>query len=217
MSKKPKKNALPSSTAPSETPEGVKARAALMPEVNGALVIEAYQKNLMGMDTDLVKIVEGLQTASKHVCGGDLAQMEAMLIAQATALQTIFASLAKRAALQEHLPHYQAFLGLAFKAQAQSRATISALVELKHPRHATFVQQANIATGPQQVNNGMSAQAERRKDPGARADAKPIVQNELLEVENNGSTNLDVGTTTAATSSNTEVEALGAVHRAQEL
>jgi len=45
--------------------------------------------------------------------------------------------------------HYQTFLGLVFEAQSQSRATISALVDLKYSRHATFVKQANIAHGPQ--------------------------------------------------------------------
>ena len=43
---------------------------------------------------------------------------------------------------------------MALKAQAQIRATNSALVDLKYPRQATFVKQANIAHGPQQVNNG---------------------------------------------------------------
>jgi hypothetical protein len=42
-----------------------------------------------------------------------------MLVSQATALQTIFTSLARRAAVQEQLRHYEAFLGLALKAQAQ--------------------------------------------------------------------------------------------------
>ncbi|HAL39836.1 MAG TPA: hypothetical protein DCP03_17725 [Polaromonas sp.] len=72
-----------------------------------------------------------------------------MLIGQATALQTIFTSLSKRAVQQEHMVHYQTFLGLVFEAQSQSRATISALVDLKYSRHATFVKQANIAHGPQ--------------------------------------------------------------------
>lgn len=41
------------------------------------------------------------------------------------------------------------------KTQALSRATISALVGLNFPRQAMFVKQANIAQGPQQVNNGL--------------------------------------------------------------
>ena len=76
-----------------------------------------------------------------------------MLVSQANALQTIFTSLARRASSQESLPLFQAYMGLALKAQSQSRSTISALVDLKNPKQATFVGQANMTTGPQQVNN----------------------------------------------------------------
>ena len=52
----------------------------------------------------------------------------------------------------------ESFPGLALKAQAQSRATLSALVDLKHPRQTTFVKQANITNGLQQINSaGMQA------------------------------------------------------------
>lgn len=56
---------------------------------------------------------------------------------------------------QEYLKQFQAYLGLALKAQAQCRATLEALAEIKNPRPMAFVKQANISGGPQQVNNGM--------------------------------------------------------------
>ena len=124
-----------------------KARLALMPSLNGAAVIHAYQGGVMGKDVDVNLMVDHLRTTFTEVKGGDLHTMEAMLISQATALQTIFASLARRASTQERLPQYQAFLGLALKAQAQSRATISALVDLKSPRQATIEKQATSPTG----------------------------------------------------------------------
>ena len=71
------------------------------------------------------------------------------------------------------------------KAQAQSRATISALVDLKYPRQATFVKQANIAHGPQQVNNFDSSGALREQYAQARTrteDSAPE-QNKLLEAD----------------------------------
>lgn len=46
------------------------------------------------------------------------------------------------------------------KVQAQSRATVSALVDLKYPRHATFAKQVNIAHGPQKVSNGAAPPSE---------------------------------------------------------
>ena len=78
-----------------------------------------------------------------------------MLFGQAMTLETIFTSLARRANSLEYLNHFQTYLGMALKAQAQCRATLEALAEIKNPRPVAFVKQANITNGPQQVNNGM--------------------------------------------------------------
>ena len=182
-----------------------KARAALMPSINGAIVIEAYQGNIMGKDADIGTMIDELRDTFKAVNGGDLQTMEKMLISQATALQTMFTHLAKRAADQSQLKHYEAFLGMSLKAQAQSRATISALVDLKYPRQATFVKQANIAHGPQQVNNGIAT-------PTHAANSE-TQQNQLLE-DSHGGTHLDTGTTAAAARSNPAMETVEQVYRA---
>lgn len=172
------------STAPTPAPPFApedKARMALLPSINAAVVMDAYQGNLLGADTSLEGLVQGLKASMKRSKNGDLYTLEAMLIGQATALQSIFASLARRAQVQESQRNLEAFLGLALKAQSQSRATISALVDLKFPRQATFVKQANIAHGPQQVNNG----PEVRNSSLAleRAEENQSAQNKLLEVD----------------------------------
>lgn len=199
---------------PGQTEAQALSHAALRPSVNCASVIEAYQGNLMGKEVDLGALVEGLTDSCKGVKDGDLSTLEAMLLSQATALQTIFASLARRAVAQEHLRQYEAFMGLALKAQAQSRATISALVDLKHPRQALFVKQANIAQGPQQVNNGAAAGG----DPAHSAHGKETQpqQNELLEDARHGGTHLDTRATAKATRSHQAVEAVAAVQRAKK-
>ena len=46
----------------------------------------------------------------------------------------------------------QSYLRLAPKSQAQCRATLETLAEIKNPP-TLFAQQANVAHGPQQVNN----------------------------------------------------------------
>ena len=153
-----------------------KSRLALMPSLNAAVVISTYQSDLMGKNMDMDAMLEHLSGTFAGVKGGDLHHLEAMLIGQASALQSIFTNLAMRANSQNHVPHYQTFLGLALKAQAQSRATISALVDLKYPRQATFVKQANIANGPQQVNNGIQP-----TDKAAHARKSATSQNKLLE------------------------------------
>ena len=204
-------------------PEQSKAQAlshaALRPSVNCASVIEAYQGNLMGKEVDLGALVEGLADSCKGVKEGDLSRLEAMLLSQATALQTIFASLARRAITQEHLRQYEAFMGLALKAQAQSRATISALVDLKHPRQAMFVKQANIAQGPQQVNNQAAARADPEHYAQARThgkDSEPE-QNKLLEADHGQPwQRMDTRAAQKAERSYQAVEAVASVNRAEK-
>ena len=93
---------------------------------------------------------------------------------------------------------------LAFKAQSQCRSTWEAIAEIKNPRQVSFARQANIAHGPQQVNNGPIA-----ADP-SRPRENEITPNKLLE-EQDGE-RLDTGATSAAGSANQELEALGAIH-----
>lgn len=175
---------------------------AVNPETNAAVVIDAYQSNIAGDDVNLMALIEALRKSSDQSKAGDLSHLEAMLIGQATALQTIFTSLARRAHHQTLQAHFEAFLGLALKAQAQSRATISALVDLKYPRQATFVKQANIANGPQQVNNATHAGEIQTR------------QNELLEDASHE--RLDTGTTTAATRGHPTLATVETVHRPQK-
>lgn len=214
MSKaKPKHDpkALPVSATPTETTEQAKARAALRPSINAVLAIDAYKKNLMGDDIDLAEMLESLQSTIRDVQGGDLGNLEAMLVSQATALQTMFTSLARRAAHQEYMKNTATFMTLALKAQAQSRATISALVDLKYPRQATFIKQANVAHGPQQVNNGTAGVPATHS---AHAEEVRHDQPELLEANQHGGKTLDGRTAPAATRGHPEVETVGAVHRA---
>jgi hypothetical protein len=197
------------------TPEK-KAKAALSSSINNASVIQKFQSNIMGKDTDLIYLIEGLRDDCKDVHSGDLKSIEAMLVNQAMALQTIFTSLALRAHDQTLQKHYEAFLGLALKAQAQSRATITALVDLKFPRQATYVKQANIAHGAQQVNNGTAPQADGGHYAQAHAPAKEITnpQNKLLEATNaKQGYRMDARAPQKAKRSHQAVEAVESVHR----
>lgn len=72
-----------------------------------------------------------------------------ILATQAMTLDTIFHSLASRASEQTNLKHYDSFLKLALKAQAQSRCAMEAISKIKNPPNATFVKQTNYAQGPQ--------------------------------------------------------------------
>ena len=92
------------------------------------------------------------------VKAGDLSGIEAMLVGQAVSLNSLYLYLLKRSTgytnqNSEGIAATETFLKLAFKAQAQSRANMEALIELKLPRPVAFVNQANFA-GQQQINNG---------------------------------------------------------------
>ena len=211
--KVPKLAGKPKAAKPYVMTTADKARMAMTPSFNGAAVIQAYQGSIIGNDVDLKVLIDQLRDTFTEVKGGDLHTLEAMLISQATALQTIFTSLARRAQNQTSQRNLEAFLGLSMKAQAQSRATISALVDLKYPRQATFVKQANIANGPQQINNGAAgANPEQYAQARPPAENSQTLQNELLEHQY-GNT-LEFGATGQTIGADTHLEAVGKVQRA---
>lgn len=172
---RPKKTAV----IPEATPEKRKLKPhelVLSPMVQSAVGIEAWGK--FAGTVDLAELLEGQREQFKQVQAGDMQPVEAMLYGQAKTLETIFTSLARRAVAQEHLKQFQTHLMLALKAQAQCRATLEALAEIKNPRPVAFVKQANISGGHQQVNNGPAPQA---SEPHAHAGNPQIAPNELLE------------------------------------
>lgn len=124
----------------------------LSPTIQNAVGVHAWSK--FAGEADLGDTVADLREQVKQVQAGEMGRVEAMLYGQALTLQTIFTSLARKAVAQEYLKQFQVNLTLALKAQAQCRATLAALAEIKNPRPVSFVQQANISNGPQQVNNG---------------------------------------------------------------
>lgn len=154
--------------------------------------------------SDLTHSVEALKEKVERVKAGDLSEAEAMLFSQASALDAIFTEMARRAALNmgEYLNVADTYMRLALKAQSQCRTTLEALAEIKAPRHVSFVKQANIAHGPQQVNNG-TAPAHGNNS---------IQSSELLEQQHGNY--LDTGTTGEAIGVNSELATVGEINRA---
>ena len=121
--------------------------------VQNAIAVQAWGR--FAGEADLAKTIRALHEGIEKVQSGNMKPLESMLYGQAMTLQTIFTSLARRAAMNDGLKQFQVNLTLALKAQAQCRTTLQALAEIKHPRAVAFVNQANISNGPQQVNNGL--------------------------------------------------------------
>lgn len=162
-------------------------------------------------ELSLTDMVASLRTHGEAVNRGDLSAAERMLNAQAVALNTIFAEMARIA----HCNLFKVpdvadrYLRLALKAQSQSRATVETLAAIKNPP-VVFARQANIAHGPQQVNNGPAPNSTPASaHPGETVSAPT----ELLEDSTHGSTPLDTRATKAASRTHPQLEPVGALDR----
>ena len=140
---------------------------------------------------------------------GNLKDVEGMLAVQAITLNTVFNTLAHRAAsnLDGRLSTAEAYLRLALKAQNQSRMTIETLANIKNPP-TVFAKQANIAH-QQQVNNGVPVSC---PGPHAHESNKQSEPSKLLEASHGK--RLEPGAQGATGGTHQGLEPLAAVHRA---
>ena len=189
-----KKQILTLKLEKNQTKEQALAEFQSKSEFLSTAVIESFNVSL-GEDFDFQSNMRVLGKTIREIQSGDLSKIEEMYISQAVALEAMFASLARRAKVQDKLLQYDTHMRLALKAQNQSRATLQALVQLKQPSNTQFIKQANIAQGHQQVNN----LAEKNIAP----------QNKLLK---DRYAHLDTRTTPTPKGIDTALEALGKVN-----
>lgn len=146
---------------------------------------------------------------AKRVQANNTSELEATLAAQVGSLDAIFTEMARRAALSfgGNLQATESYMRMALKAQSQCARTIEVLANLKNPP-VVYAKQANITSGPQQVNNGVQG------NPHAHVEKVENQQNELLS----GNLNETMDIRGAATPSpvNQTVEAVGAKHRRKD-
>ena len=129
-----------------------------------------------------------------------------MLFSQAVALQSLFSRLVERGMKADLLPHFEAYMRLALRAQAQSTRTLEVLATVKNPP-VVFAKQANIAQ-QQQVNNGPAVPAVTRARNPAPAQSKLL---ETLPDER-----LEFGTQGAASGADSQLATVGTVNRPQD-
>ena len=151
------------------------ARLYTTPSMNAALTIRRFNPSAKAQGS-LRGLVSELQRQSREIQGNDLSRAEEMLTAQAHTLDSVLADLLTRArnnmggATTEIAERY---MRLALKTQSQCRATWETIAVIKNPTAPIFAKQANIANGPQQVNNGSGPAREN-----------VITPNKLLEAGN---------------------------------
>ena len=134
-----------------EDPDEAVAKILTMPEVGAAGTIRSLNDI---HDVNALTKILSQQTAD--VVGGNMTRPEAMLLSQAHTLDALFNSLVMKGLGQSHMPHYESFLRLAYKAQSQCRSTLQTLSDIKNPS-VVYAKQANITNGNQQINNGVPA------------------------------------------------------------
>lgn len=182
--------------------ERARAKLMLSPAASAAVASSEYLK-AFGMP-DTAALMHTLADSMKQVHGGDMKGVESMLMGQAHALQSIFMHLASRSARCTQFKQIEMDMRLALKAQAQCCRTLEVLGAMKNPP-LVLARQANVTTGPQQINNGTPA-------PGmppacGKVQSEP---NELLE--NNHAERMEPGTKGKASQGHSPMGALETIH-----
>jgi hypothetical protein len=179
-----------------KTADAALAEAALGAIIgNGSTAVD-YSKGLFP-GLSLSDCVDVLKAQVDEVNSGNLSAIEARLAAQAVALEAIFNCLAKRAIHTEYMEKLETYLRLGLKA-------LETLAAIKNPSSVAFVRQANIAHGPQQVNNAAF------EPPLPRARDTESAQTKLLEAADGE--RLDTRATGTASAANPPLAAVGAIH-----
>lgn len=180
MTKKSKKSfSLPKK----ETVDNQNIAAGLSPLFTAANTLRLFSKGSIG-EVDTVEALKTVVKQVEEVYNDDMRGVESMLVAQASALNGIFTEMARRAAknMDDYLPACETYMRMALKAQAQCRATLETLGEIKNPRVTTFVRQQNN-TAQQQVNNNVcgSNNCSHGKNTNSPNELLSEVKNETLD------------------------------------
>jgi hypothetical protein len=178
------------------------------PDLAAYRVIGIMQPKNLADEIDAPTMLATLRDQAATVQRGDLSHAEAMLINQASALQALFVRLSEKAMEQSHMPNLEGFMRMALRAQSQCRATLETLAAVKNPP-VVIARQANIAHGPQQVNNGPANPAAGN----TRAVENEIQQNELLAEVQHGTT-VDIRATGPAIGNHPAMEIVGKINGA---
>ena len=147
----------------------------------------------------VTELLAAMRKAGDETVAGDMGRFERVLTNQFLTLDALFNNLAQRSGRQESFKGIEVLMRLALKAQSQARATAETLALMKNPM--PYIRQANIAHGPQQVNNGTPTSAGKTQSP----------PNELLEHQH-GNT-LDIGAQAAAGRADPAMATVEAKHR----
>lgn len=203
-----RKTALSIAGATSDETELNFANLMISPEMASFRVITNRERQDVMDQLDTPALIDALRQQTETVHKGDLRAVEAMLMNQAMALQSLFVKLTETGLQSSLLRQQETALRLALKAQSQCRATLETLANIKNPP-VVYARQANVTTGPQQINNGPQAASTGKRE-------KVFEENKLKELNHEKQQGLDAGATGAAGGTHKGAKAMVAVHRAEK-
>lgn len=189
---------------PKQTPAAAAAVMAVEGIGMNAVLADSFSSKLGAVD--VTELMTRLTLTAERVATGAREDLEKILAAQSVALNAIFTELAlvARQNITTNIEVFERLIRIALKAQSQSRATAESIALMQTP--TVFARQANIANGPQQINNGLPTErVARARNSGSRP-------NRLLEADGE---RLDAGTPSKAGNSNQDLATMGAIDRPQ--
>ena len=190
------------------------AKLIISPEMASFRVITNREREELIEPLDTPTLIDALRAQTQAVHQGDMKVAEAMLMNQATALQSLFVKLTETGLQASLLRQQETALRLALKAQSQCRATLETLSNIKHPP-IVYAKQANVTTGPQQINNGVQPPM---AGDHAGAPQKKSRKNKLKEIAHEPEQEpwLDAGATRTAGRKNQAAKAMAPLHGAKK-
>ena len=138
-----------------ETGAQAMARKLLQPTLKNAAAASAFTGKMMGTNLEMPGIgdyADHIQAVTNDAADGDIAMVSKILAAQAVTLDSMFAELARRPAMNmgEYINAAERYGRLALKAQTACRGTLEALAKLHQPREQ-IVKHVNVSNGGQAV------------------------------------------------------------------
>ena len=187
-----------------EDMQAAATRMLIGPLASARLAVQLAERQ-SGQDLNVAPFATALVRAAKLVNAGNMDDVEATLVNQATALNVMFGELGSLAIsnMGTNPETADRYFRMAMKAQNQCRMTLETLSNIKNPS-AIYAKQANIAHGTQQVNNGVMPST-------SHAGENPNPPSKLLEQRDEP--RMDTPTQSPTGSSHTAVEALASVDR----
>lgn len=195
-----------------ETAALTHAKLLISPEMASFRVITNRERDELMAQLDTPSLLEALREQTQVVQQGDMKAAEAMLINQATALQSLFVKLTETGLKTGLLRQQETALRLALKAQSQCRATLETLANIKNPP-IVYARQANVTTGPQQINNGVQS---ARSGDNVGAPQEKIRKNKLKELGHGQEQWLDAGAPCTTGHKDQAAKAMAPLHGAEK-